>query len=583
MSSLTINLKLSFLFKLKASLISLLSIIFLSLLSTGCSGSSSNKNTTPTSIINAQSPNITTGPQNQTYIQNQTPNNLSVTAIVTDGGTLSYQWYENKTNGATPISGETNKTFTPSTNNNGTFYYYVVVTNTNDKVSGAKNISIISNTAEIIINLPTLNFYDENLDFIENINITGGTIVNLLTDYPSPTNYWYKVKETTDITQLNVTNNINLYAIPNVQEITTQEELDNIRNNLNYNYILLNNITLDESKAGFNDTTAGGIPKGWIPIGDYYSSSSPFTGIFNANNNTISNFFINRPYVRYIGFFGAIENAQIRNLGLKIFENREINGDNFVGGIAGYANRSNIINSYFIGNINGNNQIGGIAGKVDLNSIINSYSIGDVNGYSQVGGIVGDVGSSNITNSYSTGNISGGNQYTGGIAGYVSRGNITNSYSTGNISGVNEYTGGIVGYGYYGNITNSYSTGNISGYSDVGGIAGYIYSITLQNNAAINPSVTGTYNANRVIGYIRNPSTISNNFALNSMTVNGNTVSNSNVNGIGKTDNELKAQTTYSDDIGSGGLDWKFGDDDNNPWVWSAFEGYPYPTLYWQK
>jgi hypothetical protein len=53
--------------------------------------------------------------------------------------------------------------------------------------------------------------------------------------------------------------------------------------------------------------------------------------------------------------------------------------------------------------------------------------------------------------------------------------------------------------------------------------------------------------------------------------------------GTDKTDNELKTLTTYSDDIDNGGLGWKFGDDADNPWVWGAFEGYPYPTFYWQK
>jgi hypothetical protein len=55
--------------------------------------------------------------------------------------------------------------------------------------------------------------------------------------------------------------------------------------------------------------------------------------------------------------------------------------------------------------------------------------------------------------------------------------------------------------------------------------------------------------------------------------------------GINKSDNDLKSQSTYSNAIsgdGLGGLGWKFGYDNESPWVWGVFDGYPYPALYWQ-
>jgi hypothetical protein len=64
------------------------------------------------------------------------------------------------------------------------------------------------------------------------------------------------------------------------------------------------------------------------------------------------------------------------------------------------------------------------------------------------------------------------------------------------------------------------------------------------------------------------------------MTVNGVTVSNSNINGIGKTDEQSKVQSTYSDAVigdGLGGLGWDFIN------VWKMPSSGGYPILKWQK
>ena len=53
--------------------------------------------------------------------------------------------------------------------------------------------------------------------------------------------------------------------------------------------------------------------------------------------------------------------------------------------------------------------------------------------------------------------------------------------------------------------------------------------------------------------------------------------------GTGKTNTQLKTQTTYSNAVngdGLGGLGWKFGINDDNPWKMPVGDGYP--ILYWQ-
>ena len=107
-------------------------------------------------IINAQKPMITAQPQGGTYIQNAIAATLSVTANITDNGTLSYQWYNNTTNSTTDgtlISGATARTYTPPTSTIGKRYYYVVVTNTNDSVNGTKTALETSNVATITVNV----------------------------------------------------------------------------------------------------------------------------------------------------------------------------------------------------------------------------------------------------------------------------------------------------------------------------------------------------------------------------------------------------------------------------------------------
>jgi hypothetical protein len=491
---------------------------------------------------------------------------ISVTANVNDGGTLSYQWYSNAANsnsGGTPIPLATNQTYTPSTSDIGETYYYVAITNTNNNVNGNKVVSVKSGTAKISVNAPIthfISFYDENIDFIETVSTNEGMI--------NPSNVksgsWYRANETSELTTHNLSENISLYALPNVQEITNQIELNNVRNDLDGKYILLNDIPLDEDDAGF-DSSAG-----WNPIGD---NSNRFTGIFNGNNNKIINIWINS-YTAGIGLFGYVEGAKIRNLGMETV--KEIKGYEYVGGIAGYIHESSITNIYFIGNVSGEYYVGGIVGVANIgDGITDSYFIGNVNGNYRVGGISGLIYGSNITNVYSNGNISGVN-CVGGITGEIDSVNIANSYSAGNVSG-NSWVGGIAGYVASSNITNSYSAGNVSGYYAIGGIAGFIYDSSVTNNAAINPSVTGSTNVNRIVGYI-NSGTVTDNFALDDMdgsfTDNGNPANH----GADKTDEQFKQEATY----GNGGLGWLFdGNNDTSPWKINEGNGYPY--LYWQE
>lgn len=79
----------------------------------------------------AVKPKITTQPVGATYIQDETPEALSIVAEAGNSGALSYQWYSNSsesTEGAEAIDGADDNEYTPSTTSLGTVYYYCVVT-----------------------------------------------------------------------------------------------------------------------------------------------------------------------------------------------------------------------------------------------------------------------------------------------------------------------------------------------------------------------------------------------------------------------------------------------------------------------
>jgi hypothetical protein len=116
---------------------------------------------TATAYVSAETPHISSQPQNRTVTQGGSTS-LSVSANVSDGGTLSYQWYRSATNsnsGGTAIGGATGSNYSPPTSSTGTVYYYAVVTNTNYYVNGLPTAEARSNVAAVTVtsSTPTVN------------------------------------------------------------------------------------------------------------------------------------------------------------------------------------------------------------------------------------------------------------------------------------------------------------------------------------------------------------------------------------------------------------------------------------------
>lgn len=77
---------------------------------------------------------------------------LTVEATVSDGGSVSYQWYKNNVNsngGGTAIEGATESSYIPEIADTGKIYYYAVAVNTN-----GKSVSMATSTTSEVEVIP---------------------------------------------------------------------------------------------------------------------------------------------------------------------------------------------------------------------------------------------------------------------------------------------------------------------------------------------------------------------------------------------------------------------------------------------
>jgi hypothetical protein len=246
-------------------------------------------------------------------------------------------------------------------------------------------------------------------------------------------------------------------------QIVDVYQLQEMKDNLNAHYILMNDI--DASETINWDTGAG-----FEPIGDHIT---PFTGTFQGNGYVIKNLYINRPEAKGVGLFGRVApDAVVENVGL---ESVNITGWDWTGGLVG-VNKGTVSNSYTTGSISGLGFITGglVAANTPGGIVSKSYSTASVSGVSMIGGLVG-YNRGTITYSYSRGSVAGGST-AGGLVGFnLFEGIISDSYSRASVSG--KYNiGGLVGYiAFEAIVSNSYSTGQVSGIEYVGGLVGGIW------------------------------------------------------------------------------------------------------------
>lgn len=284
------------------------------------------------------------------------------------------------------------------------------------------------------------------------------------------------------------------------ERICTVDDLNRVRNNLSGSYTQVCNIDLANTS--------------FQPIG---SLSQPFTGRYNGNGFTISNFSYSDPTGLSVGLFasvaGTVQNVTLQNVNVVGF----ITVGALAGTNIGYIDNSHVLSGVVNGvTEEGSRHVGGLVGfNGDFNlvhddwsgTIINSSSAATVGSpeVSYVGGLVG-VSSYGfpILNSYATGDVFG-KGVVGGLVG-MTAGEIRNSHASGDVFGeehekngctptpVNKcvYTGGLVGMSsWQGVVDNSYATGAVRGYDNVGGLVGWIYANTKIDNSYAKGSAHG--------------------------------------------------------------------------------------------
>ncbi|SEB26257.1 S-layer homology domain-containing protein [Paenibacillus sp. 276b] len=274
--------------------------------------------------------------------------------------------------------------------------------------------------------------------------------------------------------------------------ISTPEELYCVREDLNGNYKLKNDI----SEAAMSTFLNGGS---WNPIADIIEGElMPFTGRFDGNGYSISGLRTTDDTHKSVGLFSVLQGAEVKNL---ILNDVSIKGNVIVGGLAGRSIESRIEGIQISGNIQGNMRVGGISGLSDDSEYINNSTNVEVIALGEdgdsLGGLVGESNKSTIIANAAEGIVSG-YEAIGGLIGESNDNFIHQSYASGQVTG-NYQVGGLIGqlnYEFSQTIADNYVVGsvrsNATGDNDfsaegIGGLFGEVNKVRdSSNNSQIN-------------------------------------------------------------------------------------------------
>ena len=191
----------------------------------------------------------------------------------------------------------------------------------------------------------------------------------------------------------------------------------------------------------------------WTPI-------TWFQGTFDGNGKTISNLYINATS-NYTGFFGYAYDGSIKNITFDNARVKNTGGYNF-GILVGNAGSCIIENIKTLANcsVEGENYVGGIAGVANGN-ISNCENRATVKGIRYLGGVVAAYFGNSITSCANYGVVTGSGESVGGIAGYFNSGTIQNSANYGDVTGTDN-VGNLIGLAEECNLNNVLGTGNVT-------------------------------------------------------------------------------------------------------------------------
>jgi hypothetical protein len=254
----------------------------------------------------------------------------------------------------------------------------------------------------------------------------------------------------------------------NPYRIATPEDMNSIGTNQtdwNKFFVLVNDIDM----SGYTAESFNIIGIRYLLADD--PKNKPFTGIFDGNNHTISNFTYNTTETTAVGLFGFVYYGRIKNLTL---ENVNLNAGDavFVGSLVGLLEDATLQNCF------------------SKNAAVSCFRTDGLASWSGVGGLVGFNFRGEINNCHSTTIIETNHWNIGGLIGNTNQGSVSNCSAKGHIISSDDEVGGLIGNNK-GAIQCSFADCNTTGVLFVGGLVG-----TMDNHASISDS----YSTGRVDG-----------------------------------------------------------------------------------
>ena len=336
--------------------------------------------------------------------------------------------------------------------------------------------------------------------------------------------------------------------------VSTEQQLNNVRNNLTAYYKQTADIVLTGA---------------WTPIGDLTTS---FTGSYDGNRYMVNGLSITGATTNDNGLFGVIgSGGTVKNLG--------VSGNISAAGADGSSIAA---------------RIGLLAGWCNGGTVQNCYSTGSVTTATNVaGGLLGSLGSTGkVSKCYSNAAVTATGSASSNIAGFIGNTTATTPtidqcYCTGNVTNNNttgsNNTAGFIGL-LTGSISNCYATGNVS--STSGGRAGGFVggTGTLDTTSFSNCYSTGSITCPTVGGFVGyyNKGSFTNCFfdstTFGSTNACGTYVTSAPTGITAKTTTELKTQSTFTN--------WDFVGETTNGtndyWGIDATKNNGYPYMAWQ-
>ena len=215
-------------------------------------------------------------------------------------------------------------------------------------------------------------------------------------------------------------------------EISTEEQLKAIANDLSGTYVLKNDITLSDNE--------------WTPIG---TKDNPFKGTLDGKGFTIKGLTVGNGANDDKAFFGFTNGATVKNIG---FTSAVVKGHNQAAIVVAKATSSTLSNIYVSGVVTGRDHVGTIAGDArDNTTITNCVSTAAaLSTEHQSGGIAGWTNNSTFSYNIAYGAVTAPNNGAGGITGMVDDNGKTeytsNISAAPYIKGGNDHTHGINGW-----------------------------------------------------------------------------------------------------------------------------------------